>query len=140
MSDSEHAVLRWLHLTDLHAGHRNESQTTALRSLIGSISNVAGTTPFDLVLLTGDLAYSGRPEEYATLKSQLIDPLRQTPLFANAHFVATPGNHDLDCTIEYPPTWKGLGHNRQERFFHRGPDGKQTRGTRAKALPPINNS
>ena len=134
MSDSEHAVLRWLHLTDLHTGHSNESQTTAFRSLIASIPTVAGTTPFDLVLLTGDLAYSGRPEEYAALKSQLIDPLRQTSLFANAQFVATPGNHDLDCTIEYPPIWKGLGHNRQERFFHLGTDGKRTRGTRTQAF------
>ena len=134
MSDSEHVVLRWLHLTDLHAGHSNESQTTALRSLIASIPNVAGTTPFDLVLLTGDLAYSGRPEEYAALKSQLIDPLRQTSLFANAQFVATPGNHDLDCTIEYPPIWKGLGHNRQQCFFNLGTDGKRTRGTRTRAF------
>ena len=134
MSDSEHAVLRWLHLTDLHVGHSNESQTTALRSLVASISNVAGTTPFDLVLLTGDLAYSGRPEEYAALTSQLIEPLRQTSLFANAQFAATPGNHDLDCTVEYPPIWKGLGHNRQERFFHLGTDGQRTRGTRTQAF------
>ena len=134
MSDSEHPVLRWLHLTDLHAGHGSESQTTALRSLLASILNVAGETPFDSVLLTGDLAYSGRPEEYAVLKSQLIDPLRQTSLFANAQFVATPGNHDLDCAIEYPPIWKGLGRNRQERFFHLGTDGKRTRGTRTQAF------
>ena len=134
MSDSEHALLRWLHLTDLHAGHSNESQTTAFRSLIASIPNVAGTTPFDLVLLTGDLAYSGRHEEYAVLKSQLIDPLRQTSLFVNAQFVATPGNHDLDCTIEYPPIWKGLGPDRRERFFHLGTDGKRTRGTRTQAF------
>ena len=134
MSDSEHPVLRWLHLTDLHAGHGNESQTTALRSLIASIPTAAGTTPFDLVLLTGDLAYSGRPDEYAALKSQLLDPLRRTPLFANAQFVAVPGNHDLDCEIEYPPIWKGLGPTRQERFFHLGPDGKRTRGTRTQAF------
>ena len=134
MLDSEHPVLRWLHLTDLHAGHGNESQTTALRSLIASILNVAGETPFDAVLLTGDLAYSGRPAEYAVLKSQLIDPLRQTSLFANAQFVATPGNHDLDCAIEYPPIWKSLGRNRQERFFHLGTDGKRTRGTRTQAF------
>ena len=134
MSDSEHVVLRWLHLTDLHVGHSNESQTTALRSLIASIPTAAGATPFDLVLLTGDLAYSGRPEEYAVLKSQLIDPLRQTPLFATAQFVATPGNHDLNCTVEYPPIWKGLGRNRQERFFNVGADGKRTRGTRMQAF------
>ena len=134
MSDPEHPVLRWLHLTDLHTGHTNESQTTALRSLVSSIPNFAGTQPFDLVMLTGDLAYSGGHEEYAALKSQVIDPLRQTHLFANARFVATPGNHDLDCTVEYPPTWKGLGPGRQQCFFNLGPDGKQTRGSRTKAF------
>ena len=126
MPESEPLLLRWLHLTDLHTGHSNESQRTALRSLIASIQKAAGTGPFDLVLFTGDLAYSGRPEEYAVLKSQLIDPLRSTPLFANAQFVATPGNHDLDCEIEYPPIWKGLGRNRQERFFNLVVPVKQT--------------
>ena len=134
MSDSEHPVLRWLHLTDLHTGHSNESQMTALRSLVSSIPHFAGTRPFDLVLLTGDLAYSGRREEYAALKSLVIDPLRQTHLFANALFVATPGNHDLDCMVEYPPTWKGLGSSRQARFFNLGSDGKRTRGSRTQAF------
>jgi hypothetical protein len=35
-------VLRWLHITDLHVGKKNESQQTALASLITAITTFAG--------------------------------------------------------------------------------------------------
>ena len=134
MSAPETTILRWLHLTDLHVGYDKESQKTALQSLIVSIEQFSDGKGFDLVLLTGDLAFSGQPKEYDALKSLLIDPLRSKPLCARAKFIATPGNHDMDCAIEYPPTWKGLGRSRQETFFNLGEDGQTTRGTRAQAF------
>ena len=134
MSEPETPILRWLHLTDLHVGYGKESQETALESLIASIGHFSDGKCFDLVLLTGDLAFSGQQKEYDSLQSRLIDPLKSQPLCATAEFIAAPGNHDMDCSIEYPPTWRRLGKSRQETFFNLGEDGQRTRGTRVQGF------
>lgn len=128
------SVLRWLHITDLHAGHKHESQATALSSLIAAVERFSNNKPFDLVLLTGDLAYSGREEEYKALEAALIRPLRETTLCADAAFYSVPGNHDLNCDIGYPPNWPSLGRSRQEKFFHLDESGERTRSARANAF------
>ena len=120
----EDNILRWLHITDLHVGKKNESQQTALASLIAAITSYADNKAFDLVLLTGDLAYSGSSEEYLALQLQVIEPLRANPLFAKAEFYAVPGNHDVDCEEGYPPVWNDLGTSRQDTFFHLGESGR----------------
>lgn len=127
-------AVRWLHLTDIHMGRNVESQQTALRSLLNAVEEFAENKSFDLVLLTGDLANSGTRDEYDRLESELIVPLRNHPLFRSAVLIAAPGNHDLDCSVEYPPVWKDIGLSRQEKFFHLGADGRRTRGSRAKAF------
>lgn len=125
------SVLRWLHLTDLHIGKQNESQQIALGSLLTAIETSSSKKPFDIVFLTGDLAYSGKEEEYDLLKQLLIDPLRNNLLFKNAIFVATPGNHDLDCNYGLPPVWSNLGPSRQQVFFHFDDSGKHVRSSRS---------
>jgi len=127
----EDNILRWLHITDLHVGKKNESQQTALASLIAAITSYADNKAFDLVLLTGDLAYSGSSEEYLALQLQVIEPLRANPLFAKAEFYAVPGNHDVDCEEGYPPVWNDLGTSRQDTFFHLGESGRKTRKARS---------
>jgi hypothetical protein len=131
MSTQDLPYLRWLHLTDLHIGKTSEPQRIAMQSLVRAIANTAGEKEFDLVLLTGDLAYSGHREEFETLEKTLIQPLRELPNFKNAHFLATPGNHDLDCDIGCPPAWSGIGSARQESFFNSDDRGKQIRGGRS---------
>jgi len=134
MSEPENSYLRWLHLTDLHMGTDSESQKIALASLVSSITHYSNQKPFDLVLLTGDLAFSGQKDQYDQIESQLIAPLRATALCRNAQFIAVPGNHDLNCDIELPPSWKEIGPKRQEKFFHLGDDGRRTRGSRPQAF------
>jgi predicted MPP superfamily phosphohydrolase len=132
--DLDRATLRWLHLTDLHVGLNNESQQTAFGSIITAITQFSENKPFDLVLITGDLAYSGLKEEYEILEDRLIKQLRSRPLFANTSIVSVPGNHDVDCTVEFPPVWKELGKPRQDKFFFLEESGRKTRGSRAKAF------
>ena len=105
---SDPDVLRWLHVTDLHFGKNDESQRTAITSLVATILKFSDKKPFDLVLLTGDLAYSGKREEYDAIHKEFIDPLRASPLFCHAQFHAVPGNHDLNCDIGYPPVWNTI--------------------------------
>lgn len=126
--------LRWLHLTDLHVGRSNESQAVAIRSLVTAIQIHAEQRPFDVVFLSGDLAYSGQAEEYEHFESLVLRPLKATPLCKNATFIAAPGNHDLDCDVGLPTVWSSLGAKRQESFFQLGDAGRKVRQSRAAAF------
>lgn len=131
---TEPAVLRWLHLTDLHMGKDSEPQRIAVASLLNAVQEQANGLPFDLVVLTGDLVYSGKQLEYEQLRVSLIEPLRQSPLFQHAKFISVPGNHDLDCDVGVPLTWSGLGDVRQTNFFNFDAKGIALRSSRAAAF------
>lgn len=126
--------MRWLHLSDLHVGLKNESQELALMSLVDAIVGRSKGKPFDLVLMTGDLAYSGKEAEYDHLKKLLMDPIRDLPEFKQTRFIAVPGNHDVDCDIGYPPTVTALGRRKSEEFFHLNEKGKRLRQLRAESF------
>ncbi len=134
VQSTSEGILRWLHITDLHVGIKNESQQTALSSLVSAILNFSENKSFDLVLLTGDLAFSGRLDEYNSIQSLVIDRLKDSPLFAKAEFHAVPGNHDMDCDSGFPPVWNSLGQTRQEAFFHSDESGRRIRGARSDAF------
>ena len=50
---------------------------------------ISSTNPFELVIITGDLAFSGKSKEYRTLKIALDSYLPSIPI------VMIPGNHDV---------------------------------------------
>ena len=64
--------MRWLHLCDLHIGKTGESQANAMSQLVSAIETACGEKALDLVLFTGDLAFSGKSDEYTTLARELI--------------------------------------------------------------------
>src|SRR3954447_1395133 len=71
-------------LSDLHLSDEDPAPTRALREAVSAL--LAHTRPPDAVVLTGDLADHGRPEEYALLRAKLERlPMPAYPL---------PGNHD----------------------------------------------
>ena len=127
-------ALRWLLLTDLHIGHGGEAQQLALSSLIDAIAREADCKSFDLVLLAGDLSFSGKVDEYDTIISTIIEPLRKLPEFKDSRFVAVPGNHDVDCDIGYAPTPTALGPQKTEAFFHFDETGQNLRKARAESF------
>lgn len=133
MNDST-ASIRWLHLTDLHVGKPGQAQGNAITSLVSSIERQASGNIFDLVLLTGDLAYSGKASEYLEFERLVIAPLRAMDAFNGAEFVSVPGNHDLDCDEGLPVAWENLGANRQRLFFQDDSEGKKVRASRASAF------
>lgn len=126
--------IRWLHLSDLHIGKDSLSQRNATASLVASIRAEVGAEKFKFIFLTGDLAYSGKANEYAELERLVLQPLRALPQFSDAEVVSVPGNHDLDCDAAYPIAWANLGPKRQEQFF--GPDeaGRRIRAARAEGF------
>lgn len=127
-------AIRWLHLTDLHVGKGHEPQDVALQNLICAIRDEAGGLQFDLVFLTGDIAFSGSQAEYDNFENRLLKPLRELDGFRNALIVASPGNHDLDCDVGLPIAWGSLGTSRQGVFFNHDEQGRKTRASRAQAF------
>jgi hypothetical protein len=95
--------IRLLHLSDIHfrAGTAWDSDPV-LRALRGFIAAQikAGLAP-DLVVITGDLAQTGKADEYALARTWLdalwstLNQERPEPLPRN-HLLLVPGNHDLD--------------------------------------------
>lgn len=125
--------MHWLHLSDIHSGRPSEARTNALRQLVEAIDNNAQGS-LDFVILTGDLAYSGLPNEYADVLSELIDPLRNIQCTRDAEFIAVPGNHDLDCDCAHPITWSGIGKQRQQKFWDTDEEGNSLRLARARGF------
>ena len=123
--------MRWLHLSDLHIGHNDEAQQVAMKHLVSAIDSAASTRALDLVLMTGDLAFSGLPEEYAAFKNTVLTPLRALSIARNATFLSVPGNHDLDCDCSHPLVWNSLGTARQKVFWNLDKRGREIRANRA---------
>lgn len=96
--------IRLLHLSDIHfrTGTAWDADPV-LRSLASFIGQdvQAGLTP-DLIVITGDLAFSGKAGEYALARNWLTqelwrvltqDPARPLP---QDRLLLVPGNHDVD--------------------------------------------
>jgi hypothetical protein len=91
-------AIRWLHLSDLHLGCRGEDlwwqvQDDLKRSVRETVERLG---PPDLLLLSGDLTYSGTARQF-DLVDRFLDTLLgwltqsgEAPLL-----VSVPGNHDL---------------------------------------------
>ena len=92
--------LTWLHLSDWHQKGTEFDREIVLEALLKDIKKRDDISPslavVDFIVFSGDLASSGKPEEYQTAKEKLIDPiLNATDLKPDRLFIV-PGNHDLD--------------------------------------------
>ena len=87
----------WLHISDLHLRAGNEwAQDVVLRAMCQQIEQLhqSGTT-FDFALVTGDIAFSGKTEEY-TLAENFFTDLGQASGIPIESMYCVPGNHDID--------------------------------------------
>jgi predicted phosphodiesterase len=96
--------IRLLHLSDIHFSKgRSWDADPILRHLAKRISDdvAAGLVP-DLVVCTGDLAFSGQQHEYKLAKSWLESQLwpalmpDSAPALYRDRLLLVPGNHDVD--------------------------------------------
>jgi tetratricopeptide (TPR) repeat protein len=92
--------ITWLHLSDLHRGQPGDTRWTALKpSLLDDLAEYKEALgPPDLILFTGDLAYSGLAEQYHHVDDTLDEILEVTG--EEAVIVPVPGNHDLSWPHE----------------------------------------
>lgn len=94
-------MLTFLHLSDLHftttdADTQFDRDVKIREALLADLGK-DGRTKFDAILVTGDIAYHGRAEEFARAKAWLEEVRTATGSPPEALFVV-PGNHDVNHT------------------------------------------
>lgn len=94
------STITWLHLSDLH--FRAEEQHTwdeniVLKALLTDISERREQDALrpDFIVVTGDIAFSGKSAEYDLARGFFDDLLKTTDLEKERLFLV-PGNHDVD--------------------------------------------
>ena len=89
--------LTWLHISDFHIrGGDPYDRDVVLQALVKSVAGYAqrGRAP-DLIFATGDIANSGKADEY-TLAGQFFDDLLRAANLNKTRLFVIPGNHDVD--------------------------------------------
>jgi len=87
----------WLHVSDFHIrGGDPYDRDVVLKALVSSVKEFRehGRAP-DLVLATGDMAYSGKADEYE-LATKFFDALLDAARLKRRCLFVIPGNHDVD--------------------------------------------
>lgn len=91
--------LNVLHITDLHAGQPQygDYYLDMRRSLLRDLKNCASSAPWDVIIFSGDLSFSGLPNEFDLVNTYLKDLREQIAKLdlGNPTLLAVPGNHDL---------------------------------------------
>lgn len=87
----------WLHISDIHMCARDAwSQDVVLKATCQHIARQhAEGNAADFILATGDLAFSGKGEEYA-LAALFFDALSAAASVPKERVFVIPGNHDID--------------------------------------------
>lgn len=97
-----------LHVSDLHFGIENDKtektkyvrirQREMIQSLIDTLSNdqivTEGWKP-KVIVISGDIAWSGQEKEYELYKEFFVEPLCHKLNIPPDHIITCPGNHDI---------------------------------------------
>ena len=98
---SPETPIRFLHISDLHLRPqqvKRYDQDRVLQGLITFLENDRASFPLDMLFVTGDLAQSGQPEEYAIVVD-LLKRLMDVTLVPAERVFVVPGNHDVDREV-----------------------------------------
>src|SRR5271157_4509088 len=88
-----------LHLSDIHLTSAHDIVLTRASKIRDALHGAVPGATACVVLLSGDIAYSGKQLEYEIAYSffeQLKAELLKLPLLQTVHLVSVPGNHDCD--------------------------------------------
>lgn len=89
--------ITWLQVSDFHMRQRDAwSQDVVLRAMAESVRRRRNQgMAFDFILATGDLAFSGKKEEYELVK-RFFDELVSASGVSKDRIFCIPGNHDVN--------------------------------------------
>ena len=87
----------WLHISDFHIRKSDAwSQDVVVKALCDDISQQREDgVAIDFILATGDIAFSGKPDDYA-LAAGFFDALIMASGVPKERIFCVPGNHDID--------------------------------------------
>ena len=112
----------FLHISDIHFKHVEAGQpddpNRALRNdLIADLKKMRGKIglPVGVILLSGDVAYAGKAEEYAFAYSWLENEVCPAVDCRIEDVFVIPGNHDVDRAAEVGPV-QVMGRNNLRNF------------------------
>ncbi len=94
--------ISWLHLSDFHfrVGGDSFSQNVSRQAIIRDIpSRLSDDYPLQLIVVTGDIAFSGQSSEYELASEFFASLVGNLGLSAN-RLCVVPGNHDVDRGIQ----------------------------------------
>jgi predicted MPP superfamily phosphohydrolase len=106
---SGHGHLRILHLSDLHARAKTAVfQNKVVEAAKRHIERINTDDSYEkLIVFSGDIAYSGKPNEYELAK-EWIESIREAFGATEEQIVVAPGNHDVDRTLLSPHEIRGF--------------------------------
>ena len=96
-----------IHLSDIHITSENDTITRRYPQIVDAVKNLDYSLDLCVVVVTGDIAYSGTAEQYIVayeffenMKDLLTQSLSgaKTDIAIPIDFVMVPGNHDCDFT------------------------------------------
>ncbi len=87
--------IRYLHISDLHFAVKEEAfnQGLVTRAMVKKIKEFDDKV--DFIIITGDLVYSGKKDEF-DIAEQFCNELLNACNLTNKNIFVVPGNHDLD--------------------------------------------
>ena len=93
-------AITWLHLSDWHQKGTAFDRQVVRDALIKDLRERADIDPVlqqvDFVVFSGDLAFTGQPEEYDAARQHLLDPVLEAVGLSPHYLFIVPGNHDLN--------------------------------------------
>lgn len=97
-----------LHVSDLHFGIENDKsektkyvqlrQREMIESLVKTIIDIINTSSEwkpNVIAISGDVAWSGKKEEYQLYKNYFVKPLSEILGISDKYIITCPGNHDI---------------------------------------------
>ncbi|MBU7582193.1 MAG: SIR2 family protein [Nostoc sp. TH1S01] len=94
------AGITWLHLSDWHQKGKEFDRQVVRDALIRDIEErdkiSLDLAKIDFIIFSGDVAYSGKKEEYVAARENLFEPLLEATGLSAERLFIVPGNHDLD--------------------------------------------
>lgn len=96
--------MRIIHFSDLHYGKHNDRIERLQPILTDKLKNIQQDKKIDLIILSGDLVWSGNNENnFIDARNEFIAPILETLNVSSDNLILTQGNHDNDLdSVELP--------------------------------------
>jgi len=84
-----------LHISDIHADESTQAKLhNRVKAFLDDVENLRGE--IDLVIVTGDIALSGKKQQFEIAEKVLFEPLLSRLQISKNRLFIAPGNHDVN--------------------------------------------